>query len=149
HPPDLYAELIAGGKPAADAPSGSGPERAELDPRVAYRVGLGLPGHQLGPDGALVTIVEFSDFECPYCAKEAPVLAQMRAKYGDQIRIIYRHFPVLFHPDSVIAAEAGAAAADQGKFWAFHDQVFAHFGELSRADLESYAKAAGLDLPRF
>jgi predicted DsbA family dithiol-disulfide isomerase len=120
-----------------------------LDPGTIYRVGLGMPGQQSGPDDALVTIVEWSDFECPYCAKEAPALAKIRAKYGNDVRVIFRHFPVLFHPDSMIAAEAAAAAAAQGKFWAFHDQLFAHFGHLSRAELEGYAKAAGLDVAQF
>lgn len=149
HPPDLYAALVADGKPTADASPDATNPIVELDPNTAYRVGLGLPGQVDGPADAPVTIVEFSDFECPYCAKLSPVLAKVRATYGDKVRIAYRQFPVLFHRDSVIAAEAGVAAAAQGKFWAFHDQVFGHFGHLTRADLEAYAKAAGLDLPRF
>jgi protein-disulfide isomerase len=149
HPLDLYAALVETGKPAADAPPDATNPATPLDPNHGYRVGLGLPGHQLGPDDALVTIVEWSDFQCPFCAKEAPVLAHVRAKYGDDVRIVYRHMAMLFHPSSAIAAEAGVAAAEQGKFWAFHDQVFAHFGHLTRADLEAYAKAAGLDLARF
>ena len=149
-----YDALVAAGKPAADAPAETTNDRVLLDTHQLYRVGLGLPGHQIGPDDALVTIVEFSDFECPFCAREAPVLAQMRAKYGADLRIIYRHYPVLFHPDSVLAAEAGAAAAEQGKFWAFHDQAFGHFepngrAHLSRTDLEGYAQAAGLDMAKF
>ena len=144
-----YDALVAQGKPTADAPSTAMNESGELDPAQGYRVGLGIPGHQLGPDDALVTIVEFSDFQCPYCARQAAVLAHVHEKYGDQVRIVFRHFPVLFHRQSVIAAEAGAAAADQGKFWAFHDQVFGHFGELTRADLEKFATEAGLDVQRF
>ena len=147
-PADLYAAATDSGKPSADAS-----ERTEEPPPLAmdklYRVGLGLPGQQLGPDDALVTLVEFSDFQCPFCAKQAPVLAKLRDKYGDQIRIVFRHFPVQFHHRSVIAAEAAAAAAEQGKFWAFHDQVFGHFGALERGDLETYATAAGLDLAKF
>ena len=149
HPVDLYAALTASGTAAADAPSTATNRPHELDPNNAYRVGLGLPGHQLGPDGALITIVEWSDFQCPYCAREAPVLAQIHAKYGDKVRIVFRHMAMLFHPASTIAAEAGVAAAEQGKFWAFHDQVFSHFGHLTREDLESYAQAAGLDMAQF
>ena len=147
--PDIYAAAIASGKLAADAAADAGNPPIELDPKQLYRVGAGLPGQQSGPDDALVTIIEWSDFECPFCAKEAPVLAAVRAKYGNDVRVIFRHFPVRFHRESMIAAEAGAAAAAQGKFWAFHDQVFAHFGKLSRADLVAYAKAAGLDVARF
>ena len=149
HPRDLYEAEVAGGEPTANAPDDKSAEPPRLDLRAVYRVGLGLPNQSIGPADALVTIVEWSDFECPFCAQEAPVLAHLRAKFAGDLRIVYRHYPVLFHPDSMIAAEAGAAAADQGKFWAFHDQVFANFGKLSRADLEAYAKAAGLDLPRF
>jgi len=149
HPADLYAALVADGKPTADAPADANNENAELDPNTAYRVGLGLPGHQLGPDDALVTIVEFSDFQCPYCAKEAPVLEKLHQKYPKQTRIIYRHMAMSFHRNSSIAAEAAVAAAEQGKFWAFHDQVFSHFGHLTRADLDGFAQAAGLDLAKF
>jgi protein-disulfide isomerase len=149
HPPDLYVALVETGKPTADAPAATSNEPFELDANQAYRVGLGLPGHQQGPDNALVTIVEWSDFQCPFCARQAPVLAQIHAKYKDQVRIVYRHMAMLFHPGSTLAAEAGVAAAEQGKFWAFHDQVFGHFGHVSRDELEGYAKAIGLDLPRF
>ncbi|MEO6775538.1 MAG: thioredoxin domain-containing protein, partial [Kofleriaceae bacterium] len=149
HPADLYAALVADGKPTADAPADANNATAELDPNTAYRVGLGLPGHQLGPDDALVTIVEFSDFQCPYCAREAPVLENIQRKYPTQVRIIYRHMAMSFHRNSSIAAEAAVAAAVQGKFWPFHDQVFSHFGHLTRADLEGFARAAGLDLVPF
>jgi protein-disulfide isomerase len=148
-PGDHYDALVAGGKLTADAPPDTSNQTFELDPGIGYRVGLGIPGHQLGPDDALVTIVEWSDFECPFCAKQAPVLDHVRKKYGDAVRVIFRDFPVLFHRRSVIAAEAGAAAAAQGKFWAFHDQVFGHFGQLARADLERFATDAGLDVARF
>jgi protein-disulfide isomerase len=149
HPLDLYASLVETGHPAADAPAEVSNTTTPLDPNHGYRVGLGLPGHQIGPDDALVTIVEWSDFQCPFCAKEAPVLAHVRQKYGNDVRVIYRHMAMYFHPNSAIAAEAGVAAAEQGKFWAFHDQVFGHFGHLTRDDLESYAKAVGLDMVKF
>ncbi|HEY5943960.1 MAG TPA: thioredoxin domain-containing protein, partial [Kofleriaceae bacterium] len=147
-PADLYEALVADGKPIADTPNAEHDEVA-LDPGVAYRMGLGLPGHQLGPDDALVTIVEWSDFQCPYCQRQVSVLQHVRQKYGDQVRIVYRHFPLSGHGDAQLAAEAAVAAAEQGKFWAFHDQVWKNFGKLSRADLEAYAKAAGLDVAKF
>ncbi|NVB80325.1 MAG: thioredoxin domain-containing protein [Kofleriaceae bacterium] len=147
-PADLYEALVATGKPTAE-PTDADHEPFELDTATIYRVGLGLPGHQLGPDDAPVTIVEWSDFQCPYCQKQAPVLAHVREKYGDQVRIVYRHMPMSFHRDAMLAAEAAAAAAAQGKFWAFHDQVWAHFGKLSRADLDEFAQSAGLDMATF
>jgi protein-disulfide isomerase len=147
HPPDLYEALVADGKPAADAPADTSNDAGELDIKNAYRVGLGLPGHSIGPDDALVTIVEFADFQCPFCMREAPVLAHIRQKYGDAVRIVYRHMPV--HPGAVLPAEAAVAAAEQGKFWQFHDQLWEHFGHVTRADLESFAQAIHLDMAKF
>jgi protein-disulfide isomerase len=147
-PGDGYDALVAGGRPSADAPGDAASPRRALEATALYRVGLGLPGHQSGPDDALVTIVVWSDFQCPFCARQAPVLAHLREKYGDDVRIVYRHLAMSFHRSAALAAEAGVAAAEQGKFWAFHDQVFGDFGHLERADLERYAAAAGLDLAR-
>jgi protein-disulfide isomerase len=144
-----YEALVAQGKTAADKAEEVDRDPGDLDPRKLYRVGLGLPGHQLGPDDALVTIVEFSDFQCPYCARQAPVLENVQKKHASDVRVIYRHFPVQGHRGALVAAEAAAAAADQGKFWPFHDQLFGHFNHLTRADLESYAQASGLDMARF
>ncbi|HUS30034.1 MAG TPA: thioredoxin domain-containing protein [Kofleriaceae bacterium] len=147
-PASLYDALVGQGRTGADTEE-SEPPRDELDPASAYRIGLGLPGHQLGPDDALVTIVEWSDFQCPYCAKQAPVFEHVRQKYGDQVRIIYRHLPMSFHRDAMLAAEAGAAAAAQGKFWPFHDELWKNFGHLARADLEAAAQAAGVEMKAF
>lgn len=143
-----YDELVVKGKPSADVPD-DGRSNFELDDKTTYKVGLGLPGHQLGPDDALVTIVVWGDFQCPYCAKMAPVLNQARAKYGDAVRIVYRHLPMTFHKKAALAAEAAVAAAAQGKFWAFHDALTAGFGHLERTDLEQYALIAGLDRAKF
>lgn len=144
-----YDTLVGGGRPTADGAEGLSNPHVELERTTTYRVGLGLPGHQAGPDDALVTIVEWSDFQCPYCAKEAPVVAHVRQKYPRDVRIIYRHLPLYFHRDAMLAAEAGVAAAEQGKFWAFHDQVFGNPGQLARGDLEKFGQAAGLEMARF
>jgi protein-disulfide isomerase len=150
--PGGYAALVAAGRPSADMSKGAkdtlGERPRAFQAMTLYRVGLGLPGHQIGPDDAPVTIVVWSDFQCPYCARQAAVLAHLREKYGRDVRIVYRHLAMDFHRNAALAAEAGVAAAEQGKFWAFHDQVFADFGHLERADLERFAQAAGLDLAR-
>jgi len=125
------------------------PIRALLEPTATYRVGLGLPGQQLGPDDAPVTIVEWSDFQCPYCARQARTLVHVRTKYGDRVRIAFRPMALAAHRGAVLAAEAAVAAAAQGKFWAFHDQVFSHFGHVTRADLEQFASESQLDLAVF
>ncbi|MBA3453614.1 MAG: thioredoxin domain-containing protein [Deltaproteobacteria bacterium] len=144
-----YEALVAGGKLAADSAEETVHADRELDANAVYRVGLGLPGHQLGPDVAPVTIIVWSDFQCPYCAKAVPVLQQIRAKYTDDVRIVFRHLAMAYHRKAGLAAEAAVAAAEQGKFWAFHDRVFAQFGSLDRADLERFATEAGVDMVTF
>jgi protein-disulfide isomerase len=147
-PADLYGALVSGGMPRADTP-GAEHEEVDLDPSRPYRVGLGLPGHQLGPDDALVTVVAWTDFQCPYCQRQTAALVRARQKYGDQLRIVVRHYPLTSHRQAQLAAEAAVAAAEQGKFWPFHDLLWKHFGKVSRADLEDHARAAGLDLAKF
>jgi predicted DsbA family dithiol-disulfide isomerase len=94
-------------------------------------------------------VVVWSDFQCPFCARSAPVLQQLRAKFGDDIRIVFRHLAMTAHRKAQLAAEASIAAAEQGKFWAFHDRIFAQFGSLDRADLEQFATDVGLDMVKF
>jgi predicted DsbA family dithiol-disulfide isomerase len=95
--------------------------------------------------------VVWGDFQCPFCAKMVPVLAHLRQKFPTEVRIVYRHLAIAFHRKAVLAAEAGVAAAAQGKFWAFHDQVYANVRarEIDRKDLERHAAAAGLDMAKF
>ncbi len=140
-----YDELVKTGALGADTPKQQ-TKAFELDEKAIYRVGLGLPGHQAGPDSALVTIVAWGDFQCPFCARLAPVLHEVRAKYGDDVRVIYRHLAMRFHKSAALAAEASVVAANQGKFWAFHDKLFANYNALTRPDLERYAQEVGIDL---
>ena len=144
-----YDALVGVGKATADVPGGTEHPEFSLDPNTAYKMGLGLPGHQLGPATALVTIVVWSDFQCPFCARSAPVLRDLRQKFGDDVRIVFRHLAMTAHRKAQLAAEAAIAAAQQGKFWAFHDRIWAQFGSLDRADLEAFAKDVGLDMAAF
>jgi protein-disulfide isomerase len=104
----------------------------------------------LGPATAPITIVEYSDFGCPACWvwHQTGTLDQLRAKYGDQIRFVWRDFPVitLLSPK---AAEAGQCAHEQGKFWEFHDAAFDHNGAIEAADLQAYATQIGLNMDQF
>jgi len=103
-----------------------------------------------GPENAPITIVEFSDFQCPFCAKAAPVVQQIVDTYGDKVRIVYRDFPLSsIHPDAQKAAEAAECADDQGKFWEFHDLLYANQDKMSVNDLKQFAKNLGLDSNTF
>ncbi len=106
-------------------------------------------GPSRGPATAKVTIVEFSDFQCPFCARVNPTLDQIRTTYPDDVRIVFRHSPLPFHPNAAPAAEAAVAAEWQGKFWEMHDKLFANQQALERAGLEARAAELGLDLPAF
>jgi protein-disulfide isomerase len=102
-----------------------------------------------GPATAPVTIVEFSDFQCPFCKQAGPTLKEIQAAFGDRVRLIYRDAPLPNHPDAPLAAEAGQCAHDQGKFWEYHDILFDHQHALERSRLKEYAVTAGLDSKKF
>ncbi len=105
--------------------------------------------HVRGPDRAPVTLVEYGDFECPYCGQAEPVVRELLADYGD-LRYVWRHLPLTdVHPHAQLAAEAAEAAASQGKFWPMHDQLLGHQNALTAKDLIRYAVEAGLDTERF
>jgi protein-disulfide isomerase len=103
-----------------------------------------------GPATAPVTIVEFSDFQCPYCSRVNPALKQVEDKYGDKVRVVFRNFPLLqIHPQAAKAAEAASCAADQGKFWEMHDKLFANQQKLAVDDLKGFATELGLKTEAF
>jgi protein-disulfide isomerase len=106
-----------------------------------------LQSPSLGPANAPVTIIEFGDFQSDYCRAEEPVLQQVRNKYRDQVRLVYKHFPILNSKDSVKAAEAAGCANEQGKFWQFHDALCGDPSKL--ADLKATARGLGLDSAKF
>src|SRR3989339_180380 len=105
--------------------------------------------HILGGKDAKVTLMVYSDFECPYCGKFAPTVQQAVDEYGDDIRVIFRHFPLSFHPNAQPAAEASECASEQGKFWEFHDKLFENQDSLSADLYETLAGELGLNLNKF
>jgi len=98
-----------------------------------------------GNPRAPVTILEFSDFQCPFCVRARPTVNRVRETYGDRVRFAFRHFPLDFHAQAEKAGEAAACAADQGRFWEMHDLLWASSGKLQVADLKAHAATLGLD----
>lgn len=122
--------------------------RREPDPNRKVEVPIG-DAPVRGPAKADVTIVEYSDFQCPFCARVVPTLDQLRETYGDRVKLVYKHLPLRIHPEAPGAAAAAEAAGLQGKFWEMHDKIFAGQRELSDAKYVEWARALGLDLERF
>jgi protein-disulfide isomerase len=106
--------------------------------------------HARGDPAAPVTLVEYGDFECPYCRALEPILGELRERLGDRLRHVFRHFPqTSSHPHAFRAAQAAEAAGAQGKFWEMHDLLFANQQALQDVSLEAYAADLGLDAARF
>src|SRR6516165_9759172 len=97
--------------------------------------------HVVGPSNAAVTLVEYGDFECPFCGRSYPAVHQVRDELGDRLRFVFRHFPRPEHPHARHAAEAAEAASAQGHFWEMHDRLFEHQNALADDDLVGYAAA--------
>jgi protein-disulfide isomerase len=104
----------------------------------------------LGAATAPVTLVEFSDFQCPFCQRVAPTLKRIKETYGDKVRVVWKDFPLTsIHPEAFKAAEAGNCAREQGKFWEYHDRLFANQQALQPDALKAHATAVGLDAAKF
>lgn len=99
-----------------------------------------------GPDDAWVTIVEFADFQCPYCGSVVPTLARVDAERPDVVRWVFKHLPLSSHPRAMAAGIAAECAHEQGLFWVMHDMLYDRQNALSDAALEDYAEAVGVDL---
>jgi protein-disulfide isomerase len=117
-----------------------------LDPAVKLNIN-GAPSK--GAADAKVTIVEFSDFQCPYCAKAALEAALVVLKFPKDVRLVFKQFPLDDHSQAQLAAEASLAAQAQGKFWQLHDKMYANFRQINRDRILVWAAEAGLDVPRF
>lgn len=147
----LFAPLIGCDQRAADGPPA--PQRLEKAPagaaaRELYRVPLG-DSPARGGNAPRVTVVIFSEFQCPFCARVTATLEKVARTYGDDVRMVFKHRPLPFHDRAVPAALAVEAAREQGKFWEMHDRLFANPQALSAADLDGHAQALGLDLARW
>jgi protein-disulfide isomerase len=124
----------------------AGPARE--DPNKVYTIPIGNAPIKGNPK-ASVTIVEYSDFQCPFCARVQPLLTQVLEKYPDDVRLVFKHFPLSFHKAARPAAIASQAAQEQGKFWEMHDLLFEVGNKLDAAKMDEYAAQAGLDVEKF
>ena len=144
-----YKRLIERGE-AIQLPQFSGQFSAarEAAPGSALPANLATEDDpSIGPADAKLTVVEFLDYQCPYCNEASSTFREMAAAYGDRVRFIVRDFPVQeLHPDAVSGAEAAGCAEAQGKFWPMHDRLFALKGVMARADLDRAAAQSGLDM---
>jgi protein-disulfide isomerase len=153
---EVYAALLkdaketrGGGAAVGGAPSKRPAARADgPDPAKRYRV-LADDRPQKGPDDALITIVEFSDFQCPFCRQVNDTLAIILNRYGGDVRLVFRQRPLNFHREARGAAKAALAAGRQGKFWEMHDKLFAEQKTLNAGSYKLFAEVLGLDLARF
>lgn len=133
----------------AAAPGRGAPARAQRpDPAKEYSIDVkGAP--RLGPESAKIQIVEWSDFQCPFCGRVWPTLQQVRQEYGERVQVVFKHLPLRIHPKAPAAHAAAEAAHRQGKFWEMHDRIFANQAEMAPEKYEAYATEIGLDLERF
>jgi protein-disulfide isomerase len=139
---DIEREMAGGNKPNTP------PARPSDDPKVVYKV----PTHDSpvrGKADAKVTVVEFSDFQCPFCSRAEGTVEQVRTTYGDDVRIVYKQNPLPFHPHAMPASKAALAAGEQGKFWEMHDLLFKNQQHLEESDFENYAKQLGLNVEKW
>ena len=143
----IYVTMSQENKKAAPPPPKQDEEEKE-DDKTVWKIPVGT-SPQLGPSTALVTIAVFSDFQCPFCSKVEPTFANLRKKYGDKIRIVWKNEPLPFHPRAEPAAELALEARAQKKdagFWAAHDKLFENQKALNDEDLWKYAGELGLNV---
>jgi protein-disulfide isomerase len=106
--------------------------------------------HIQGPADAPVTLVQYGDYECPYCGAAYPIIKEVQARMGERLRFVFRNFPIATsHPHAEQAAEAAEAAASQGRFWEMHDLLYENQRRLRDQDLRGYAEQLGLDVELF
>jgi protein-disulfide isomerase len=133
---------------AGAAPSRAPTRAARPDPNRRYSVDTKGSPSRGNPDAKLA-IVEFSDFQCPFCSRVTPTLEQVEREYGDDVRIVFKHLPLSMHPKAPAAHAAAEAAHRQGKFWEMHDLIFADQRNMSPERYVEYAERIGLDVERF
>jgi protein-disulfide isomerase len=143
----LYASLIKDGLDKAAAPA---PQQRAGEPDATTRFNADIKGAPIkGAKDALVTIVQYSDYQCPFCSRVEPTMDKVMEEYKGKVRVAWRDLPLPFHPNAVPAAIAARAAGEQGKFWEMHGKIFANQQNLDRATFEKHAQELGLNMGKF
>jgi protein-disulfide isomerase len=146
----VYARIIEKGVTSPPPPPAQPNQPPAPPPAPAVRkIDVPADSPARGAKAAKVTIVAWSDFQCPFCSRVVPTLKQIEDTYAKDVKVVFRHQPLPFHNNAKIAAEASMAAHEQGKFWPMHDKLFANQQALDRANLERYAQELGLDMGKF
>ncbi len=145
---DVYARIIEKGATAPVMVAGGAPAAAG-GPRVDVKVAVRPDDPARGGARPRVTVIEFSDFQCPFCSRAVPAVEEVEQAFGKDVRIVWKHMPLAFHANAMPAALAAEAARAQGKFWEMHDKLFANQQALSESIYAQYAKELGLDVARF
>ena len=142
--------LAVASSPALGSPGGgtAGSGRCVEDTSAVYRVPIGNSPVR-GGSQPLVTVVMFSDFQCPYCSRAATTMDELAEAYGDDVRLVFKQMPLDFHANAHLAAEASLAAHQQGRFWDYAAKLFANQTQLEREWLEAYAEEVGLNMAKF
>lgn len=136
--------------PSVADPTGNQPSQPTNQAPAIQTFTITKDNHVRGDFNAPITLVEFSDFECPYCENHYPTLNKILSDYQGQVRLVYKHFPLSFHPNSEKAAEASECADEQGKFWGYHDKLFDNQPSgLSTDKFKQWAKDLGLNSQQF
>ncbi len=146
---NLYAELTKDGLTAPPAPTARPSNPSAPPPATAHKITDLGDSPVVGPKTAKVTIVMWSDFQCPFCSRVEPTLKQVIETYKNDVRVIWKNQPLSFHPNAMPAAEAAMAAHAQGKFWAMHDKLFAGQRELSPENYKKWAQEIGVNLTKW
>ena len=124
------------------------PRRRGIDPEKVHEINIaGAPS--MGPEDAAVTLIEFSDFQCPFCGRVNPTLDQIRETYGEDVRLVFKHLPLRIHPQAPLAHAAAEAAKSQGQFWEMHDLIFANQRQLTEEKFIEYAGQLDLNVEQF
>jgi protein-disulfide isomerase len=131
------------------APPAAAPQRPQVDPNKVYNIPLASSPAK-GPDNAKVTIVEFSDYQCPFCSQAETLVKQVLETYPKDVRLVYKQFPLTsIHPNAMPASKAAIAAARQGKFWEMHSLIFENQRQLSPEKFTEFAEKLSLDVAQF